>query len=224
MGLFELHCHTSEVSACAWVDAVSVVKIHNAAGFDGICITDHYHEQFFNSYKDLSDEQVVDRYLTGYRLARAEGERLGLKVILGMEIKFPGMPNDYLVYGISEEMIYDNPYMFRMGIEKFSAMARENGLIVVQAHPFRDNMIRENPEFLDGLETVNGNPRHDARNHLSKKFAEENKLIPIGGSDFHRECDINLTAMEFLVEVNNNDDMVKALKNGEYMIVHNPFG
>lgn len=222
MGLFEIHCHTSEVSACGWVDAANVVRIHKDAGFEGICITDHYHEQYFKSRQDMKDCFVVDDYLSGYRKALKEGKRLGLKVFLGMEIKFPESLNDYLVYGLTEEMIYDNPYMFMMGLEDFSSMARRQGLLLIQAHPFRDNMVRVNPVFIDGVETVNGNLRIDSRNNLSNKYAIENNLIKMGGSDFHRECDINLAAMEFLVDINSNDDLVKAISNGEYTIIQNP--
>jgi len=222
MGLYEIHCHTSEVSACGWVDAVNVVRIHKNAGFEGICITDHYHDQFFRMQGGLKDSEVVDKYLLGYRMALKEGVRLGLKVFLGMEIKFPESSNDYLVYGITAEMLYENPYMFRMGLKAFSSMARMEGLLLIQAHPFRDNMIRVNPLFLDGVETINGNLRIDSRNHISKRYADEHDLIKMGGSDFHRECDINLAAMEFLSEINSKNDLVDALRNGEYTIVQNP--
>ncbi len=222
MGLYEIHCHTSEVSSCAWVEAINVARIHEDAGFEGICITDHYHEQFFSAFTGLKDSEVVDKYLLGYRTALEEGARLGLKVFLGMEIKFTESLNDYLVYGITEEMLYENPFMFRMGLEAFSSMAKVEGLLLIQAHPFRDNMVRVNPQFLDGVETINGNLRINSRNNVSNQYADEHDLLKMGGSDFHRECDINLAAMEFLVDVNSNTDLVNALRGGEYTIVQNP--
>ena len=223
MGLFEIHCHTSEVSACGWVDAKSVVRMHMEAGFEGICITDHYHEHFFSSHKNLKASEIADKYLTGFRIARDEGRRIGLKVYLGMEIKFTESPNDYLVYGVAEELLYENTYMFRMSLKEFSLMARAKGLLLIQAHPFRDGMVRVNPALLDGMETLNANLRHNARNHLANAYAEENNLVKIGDSDFHQKCDINLAAMEFKIEINNSEEMVNALRNGEYNIVHNPF-
>ena len=197
MGLFEIHCHTSESSACAKVDAVSVVRIHKKAGFEGICITDHYHKEFHEKYGGLDAKEIIDKYLLGYRLAVAEGKRIGLKVLLGMEIRFPGSPNDYLVYGITENMFYENPYMFEMGIEGFSLMARASGLLLIQAHPFRDNMVRIEPTLLDGVETINGNMRHNSNNHISEKYANENNLMKLSGSDFHRECDVNIAPIDF---------------------------
>lgn len=223
MGLFEIHCHTSEVSACAWVDAASVARIHKNAGFEGICITDHYHEEFHKRYEGLKTNEIIDKYLMGYRLAYSEGKRIGLKVFLGLEIKFPGSPNDYLVYGITEDMLYENPYMFKMELADFSSMARLNGLLLIQAHPFRENMIRVNPQLLDGIETINGNIRHNSNNYISEKYAIENNLLKMGGSDFHRECDINLAAMEFLTGINNSNDLIQAIRYGDYAIVQNPF-
>ena len=223
MGLYEVHCHTSEVSACSWVNAVSVVRIHKNAGFEGICITDHYHEDFHKRYDGLKANEIVDNYLMGYRLASSEGNRIGLKVFLGMEIKFPENSNDYLIYGITEEMLYENPYMFRMGLEDFSSMARAKGLLLIQAHPFRDNMVRVNPSFLDGVESLNANIRQNSRNHISEKYAVENNLIKMGGSDFHRECDVNLAAMEFFTDINDGVDLVAAIRSGDYTIVQNPF-
>jgi predicted metal-dependent phosphoesterase TrpH len=223
MGLFEIHCHTGEVSVCAWVDAISIVRMHKEAGFEGICITDHYHEEFFKKHSGLKDKEIVDIYLSGYRLARKEGSRIGIKVMLGMEIRFEDNDNDYLVYGITEDMLFENPYMFRMGLEDFSDMARVNGLLLIQAHPFRDNMTRVNPRFIDGIETVNGNIRHNSRNHLSESYAIVNNLRKMGGSDFHRECDLNMVAMHFFDEINSEADLVKSIKDGNYAIVHEPF-
>ncbi len=221
MGLYEIHCHTKEVSACSGVDAERVVNIHKEAGFEGICITDHYHEHYFKSHNGLLEKDIVDSYLSGYRRARLVGEKVGLNVLLGMEIKFHEGPNDYLVYGISENLIYDNPYMFKMGLEKFSAFSKQEGLLLLQAHPFRDNMERVNHTYLDGVETINANLRHYARNHLSKKYAEENDLLEMGGSDFHRECDIYLAAMDFNVEINDNSDLIQAIRNRNFDIIHN---
>ena len=221
MGLYEIHCHTKEVSACSWVDAERVVNLHKETGFEGICITDHYHEAYFKSHNGLSEKEIVDSYLSGYRCARQIGEKIGLKVFLGMEIKFPEGPNDYLVYGISEKLIYNNPYMFKMGLEKFSAFAKQEGLLLLQAHPFRNNMVRVNPLHLDGVETINANLRHYASNHLSKKYAKENNLLEMGGSDFHQECDIFLAAMDFNVEINEYSDLLEAIRNSNFNIIHN---
>lgn len=221
MGLYEIHCHTKEVSACSWVDAENVVKMHKEAGFEGVCITDHYHEYYFNSIDVNTDKEKVDLYLSGYRKAKVIGENIGLKVFLGMEIKFPEGPNDYLVYGMTEKLIYENPYMFQMGLEKFSKFAHDNELLLIQAHPFRYHMERINPKYLDGVEVLNANLRIDARNHLSKKYADDNNLLVMGGSDFHRECDIFLAAMDFKVDINKSTDISDSIRNKTFEIIHN---
>ncbi|MFO7611154.1 MAG: PHP domain-containing protein [Clostridia bacterium] len=219
MGLYEIHCHTCEVSICGRVDAERVVQQHKEAGYEGICITDHYYNGYFESNRPLSDRDIVESYLLGYRKASAYGEKIGLKVFLGMELRFTENPNDYLVFGITEDMIYSNPRMFEMGLEFFSESLKDSGILLIQAHPFRNHMIPADPLFLDGIEAINANPRHDAKNHMATAYADRHGLIKTAGSDYHQECDIALAAIDFPGELNDVRDMISALRTGEYKIV-----
>ncbi|MBN2559142.1 MAG: PHP domain-containing protein [Clostridia bacterium] len=219
MGLYEIHCHTGEVSVCGRVDAERVVLLHKEAGYEGICITDHYYDGYFEKNSPLSDGDIVDRYLQGYRKAAAFGKKIGLKVFLGMELRFTENPNDYLVFGMTEEMINSNPRMFEMGLKAFSETYKDKGILLIQAHPFRDHMIPANPLFLDGIEAINANPRHDAKNHMAAAYADTHGLIKTAGSDYHQECDIALAAIDFERTLNDAGDMILALRNREYKIV-----
>ncbi len=221
MGLYEIHCHTAEVSVCGKVKAKEVVKLHSRAGFEGICITDHYFRGYFDNLGALSWEKKTDEYLQGYRLAKAEGEKTGLNVFLGLEIRFDENTNDYLVFGVEEKMLYENPRLYEIGVEGFYEFAKEENLLLVQAHPYRDRMTRTKSGFLHGIEAFNANPRQDSRNHLAKSHAEKNRLIKTGGSDFHRECDLFMAAMNFKRKIHDSEDLVNAIRAGEYRIIDN---
>ena len=50
---YELHCHTSDVSLCAFSTAKEAVEFYKNRGYDGIVITDHYSPQTFLFHKSL---------------------------------------------------------------------------------------------------------------------------------------------------------------------------
>ena len=118
--------------------------------------------------------------------AREAGERLGLRVLFGQEMRFLDHPNDFLTYGLLPDDLLRFPELYRMTLREFQAFAHERGAAVFQAHPFRRPCAPSNPAYLDGVEVYNGHPDHDSRNRLAEAFAEECRLPRISGSDFHR--------------------------------------
>ena len=39
---WELHAHTAHSSHCGWVEPAEVARVHAAAGYTGMVVTDHY--------------------------------------------------------------------------------------------------------------------------------------------------------------------------------------
>ena len=98
---FETHCHTGDVSACGRVPAAEMVALYKAAGYSGLCITDHINPFTFGPELDTWEKK--SRYfLQGYRNAKAAAGD-DFDVLLGGEFHFPENNNDYLVYGMTEE-------------------------------------------------------------------------------------------------------------------------
>ncbi len=186
----DTHVHTAEVSSCGKVPACELVELYAAKKYDALIITDHYYRDYFESLGAGSWKEKTDIYLTGYRKAKAKGEKLGLKILLGIELRFDISPNDYLVYGMDEEFLYNNPELYKMVPSDFYAFKKGKGLAFYQAHPFRKNMTVEKTEYIDGIEVMNGNPRHDSNNLLAYRHAEQNKLRMLSGSDFHQRQDL----------------------------------
>ncbi len=182
---FDTHVHTSETSICGQIPGAEVSRLYKKAGYSGIVITDHFHSYFFDRFPDLSWPEKTACYLSGYHAALEEGNRIGLTVLLGMELRFPDHECDFLVYGFDETFLLENENLYGMGLEKFFQLTREKDILVFQAHPFRDGQVRANPKFLDGVEVFNGHPGHNARNHLAEDFAREHSLRRIAGSDAH---------------------------------------
>ncbi|MEA4822726.1 MAG: transposase [Clostridiaceae bacterium] len=184
---FDPHIHTREVSPCGNVPAEQMVKLYREAGYAGVCVTDHYYDGYFKSLGDITWKEKVEHYRRGYCAARELGEKLGLCVLFGQEMRFLGHPNDFLTYGLDERDLLENPELYRMPVSEFLPFAHEHGAIVFQAHPFRLSACApSNPAYIDGVEVYNGHPDHDSRNNLAEEFADSCGLLRISGSDFHR--------------------------------------
>lgn len=206
------HVHTSETSPCGKVPGVEVSRIYAEGKYDGIVITDHYYEGYFDTLEGLSWDEKIDAYLSGYKLAKEEGDRLGLRVFMGIELRFLENLNDYLIFGIDEDFLRQFPRLYNMNLASFRELSLLKNLLVYQAHPFRVNMVRANPELLDGIEVYNGNPRQISSNDLALRYAKDHDLLMISGSDFHRPEDLGTGGVIFDGEINNNKELVHALK------------
>lgn len=187
--LFELHMHTDEVSPCGKVPAREGIRLYHEMGYRGVCITDHFCENFFNGLGDISWHDKIDRYLEGYRKAQEEGKKLGVRVILGMEYTFHNTCDDILVYGINEQFLYDHENLGLFSEDALQELRAEGDLLLIQAHPFRKNITRIYDALVDGFEVFNGNPRHDSMNAQVEEYAKTKGCIMISGSDFHQMQD-----------------------------------
>ncbi|HHW47563.1 MAG TPA: PHP domain-containing protein [Clostridiaceae bacterium] len=214
---YDTHVHTSEVSPCGKVNALELVKLYKAAGYDGLVVTDHYCDEYFYSLDGLSWEEKIDMYLSGYRTALAEGQRIGLEVILGIELRFSENENDYLVYGIDESFLKKYKELYKLGIKRFRKMTSGMDILIYQAHPFRSWIEPVDPALLDGVEVFNGNPRQDNMNHKALSFAKKHNLKMISGSDFHRKEDLARGGIIIPRKVKTSAELVQLLRNDEVL-------
>lgn len=218
--LYETHFHTKEVSPCAQVPAAESVPAYKEKGYTGIVVTDHYRADIFaNMPADWTWEQRVRAWERGYTEAKRAGDACGLTVILGMEIAFEEGPNDYLVYGITEELLLRYPEWYRHTPESFHAFAREHGLFFAQAHPFREWLTRCPAEWLDGAEVFNGHPYHKSHNDLALAYAQEHGLIGLAGSDFHAWELLRGTGILLPERVEDGAALIRLLREGRFELV-----
>ena len=218
--LYEMHSHNVEVSTCAVATAEEMIKYYEGKGYTGIVSTNHMNNSTFKraGLSDVSWDEKIDHFLKGYEILKnAAGDKY--KVILGMEINFYNHPNDYLVYGITEEFLRSHGDLMAMGPEKFAELAHENGLLMIQAHPFRRDMIVEDWKILDGYEVFNGNPRHRSSNEIAVEWAKlHNKTIVTSGSDFHEEEDAGNGGIYFKKPIETNEELLEDLRKGDYRL------
>jgi len=219
---FETHIHTKEVSPCAACTAAEAVLRCVRLGYGGMAVTDHFAEDTHRRLRKFSWQSRVSFFLKGWRNAR-DAAPSGFAVLPGMEVRFAGEgSNDYLVYGIDEAFLRENEGFDRLGIAKFSELARKHGLPVFQAHPFRFGMTITKPERLDGIEVYNGNSHHESHNDFAALWARRQGLRAISGSDYHGGDTGDGVApggIELPGPVRDNADFVRALLEGSYKLM-----
>ncbi|MFQ8832343.1 MAG: PHP domain-containing protein [Ruthenibacterium lactatiformans] len=204
----ETHCHTSEVSGCSRLPAVPRHTAQTLRLRWRRC-TDHFHHGCFDSLTG-SWTQKIDCFLS-YCAACEAGAQAGLHIYCGLEFRTTTSDNDYLLFGAAPELLYSTPELHRYTIPQLRALADREGLLLVQAHPFRTGLTREDPALLDGVEVFNGNARHDSHNDDALRFARENGLLFFSGSDHHETEDRGRGGMVLPREPKDEADLVRLL-------------
>ncbi|MBE6903629.1 MAG: PHP domain-containing protein [Ruminococcaceae bacterium] len=213
----DMHVHTSQASLCACVDAKETVQMYKDAGYDGIVLTNHYNIYQFPFYEN-SPHKTAENFICAYENAKEEGDKIGLKVLLGCELSFTDSNNDYLLYGLDCDFIEFIADKLNVSFSEFLKYKPENTLIY-QAHPFRNHMKITPPQLLDGIESYNGNPRHDSRNEIAKEWAKKFSLKTVSGSDFHQPEDIAIGGIVTEKLIKDNTDLIELLKSQEYELI-----
>ena len=223
MGKYEMHVHTAECDICVAIPANEIVKLYHDMGYSGLVITDHYFAMSYDWFReDLTagtKNEFIDRWLRGYREAKKEGDKLGMTVLLGAEVRLDGPNiNDYLVYGIDEDFLYRAPLLNRLSsLQELISVLPEDAC-VVQAHPFRDNMTVQSPDLLFGIEVNNGGT--DAfRNDLARIFAAHYGKPMLSGSDFHCKDHLARGGIITDTDIQSIQDLVKVLRSGNYELI-----
>ncbi len=211
----DLHTHTKPVSPCSDITPKRMVEAYKEIGYDGIVITNHFIDFLI---KSDDPDTVSQTYLKDYYKTKEIGEKKGLKVYLGMEIRFPENCNDYLIYGIEEKDVKEIfSYIHGDYISFYKAFKNEKN-VILQAHPFRNNMVLQNPDYLDGIETFNMHPNHNSRVATATKYANEHPhFIKTCGTDFHHEGHQGCGAILSKTLPEDSHGIAKLLKSGDYL-------
>ena len=82
----ETHCHTIGQLLFAYRRA-ELARLYKQAGYGAINITDHFRPDRIRPDKGSLEKQI-DWFLSGHRAAKAEGDKIGLKVYFSIELGF----------------------------------------------------------------------------------------------------------------------------------------
>ena len=208
----ELHAHTSPASGCSQISPDTLTDVYKREGYTSIALTNH----FIVSNEDPKTK--IERYLDDYYKTKELGRKKGLNIILGAEIRFSENINDYLVFGINEEELFNINSLLDDGIVNFYKTYKNDKNIIIQAHPFRSNITFANPEYIDGIEAFNMHPGHNSKIGLAAQYAKRLGCIVTPGTDFHEygfEC---LSAIRTKEPITDSYMLAEVLKSRDYLM------
>ena len=214
----ELHCHSSDVSQCARVDAQIITEKFVQAGYSTLVLTNHFNASTYRHLGCSSWDEWIEKYVQAYENLR-DLTKGRLNILLGAEFRFKENINDYLVFGLTKEFLKKHEYVYDLNIWDFHKLARENGLLVIQAHPFRDGMTITHPDALDGVEVWNGHMGHNSRNDIAELWADKYGLIKTSGTDFHYADVPANSGILTDFEITDMAQLISTLKSGKYELI-----
>lgn len=196
----DLHTHTATVSDCSCIEPEEMVAAAIEAGLDGICITDHV----FHGLTLHHDPTYP--YAGHHAVCRAaKGSRL--VVLPGIEFSFS--EGDFLVYGLEETVLRELGKDY--SLETCLTLAHREGLVVVQAHPFR---YKGHPVHgVDAIETCNGG-NSDEHNRLAEAWSRDNGVLGLAGSDAHQKWEVGRCYTVFDADCSTAAEMCEAIRQG----------
>lgn len=210
----ETHLHTKPVSSCSHIGPEEMIRLCSEAGYTTVFVSDHLSPYHFSLLgDDLSWKQRLELFYAAYLAAEKAGRELGVTVLFAPEMSLAD--NHYLLYNM-DRLFFELPSgLFDMSLAEFRRFAVEHGVTVIQAHPLRDGVCTPQPDFVDGFEAINSNPRHENFDGQVLALAKQHGLPCSAGSDAHRLEDINGAAVLSPHPIKTADEYLALLKSGE---------
>ena len=211
----ELHAHTKPVSPCSEIPPADLVQAYIDQGFHGVVITNHFNLEYLLG---LPKEEALDYYLSGYEEARKAAAGTGLQVLLGTEVRFNEHPNEFMIYGVDRQILSECYDYLEKGLAAYRNDVKLPDSVLIQAHPFRDRMLRREPELMDGIEVFNMHPGHNSRVAQAARLAASIPgCIKTVGTDFHHPGHEGLCALRVRQMPRDSFDIAAILRSGDYV-------
>ena len=216
--LTELHLHTKESSVCSRIPAKEMLEAYQKEGYSTIVITDHCSKRNLDRLGEISWKEKIDFMYHGFDIAKQYRDKLGINILLGVEITLKITDSDYLAYGIDKEFLNEHENLYDYTLEELYQICKERGYLLVQAHPFRDNIQLAPLDLIDGIEVFNGCQDEVSRNDKALEYGNSTNKILTSGSDFHRLDDLAQGGIITDIEIKDIKQLVEILKNRDYKI------
>ena len=202
------HVHTKGISLCSRVNYRDAIDEKKRAGYDALVLTNHCQPWYYQEHERLD---WVQKFLTEYNQAKNYGRAQGLKVFLGVEVSV-SVPHwcDFLLYGVNEDFFYSSRSLFDLSQSQLFEYCNLNGVVMVQAHPFREGHSPADPEFMHGVE-INLRPLDFLKREMVEEFAKKHNLLITCGSDYHSVLQDEFGGMIIPDSITDSFEMAKFL-------------
>ena len=218
---YQMHTHTTPCSRCGLMTPYAFCKGLYDNGYKGAVITNHFLHGNTGIDRDLPWEEFVRAYENDYLECLEAAKEFDLDILFGIEeVVVPGL--EILCYGLTPKILYDNPELGIWGIENWSKLMRKNGVVLIQAHPYREAGYIPNPgplplEYIDGIEIYNHGNAAPEINEKAMALAKENPhLITTSGADAHWVENIPFGGIVTKKRIRNEKTLAKILKSKKF--------
>jgi hypothetical protein len=221
MYLYETHLHTYPVSSCAASTPVAQVHAYKDRGYTGVIVTDHFFNGNSGCPRWLPWEEKAEFFILGYELATKAGQTCGLDVFFGWEYSVNG--TEFLTYGLSPDFLLAHPDMDKLTAKQYSALVRDSGGYLAQAHPYRvggwiEKPFPVEPDLIDGVEVYNANlPDHV--NAKAFEYARLHNLPMQAGSDSHHVNAPFASGIALASKAESIADIITAIKTRQAELI-----
>lgn len=223
---YQLHIHTYPCSKCGRMTPSELCQALIENGYQGAVLTNHFYHG--NSGIDRSEsttwEMFVRAYEKDYLECLEKAKKYDLDIIFGIEeVVVPGL--EILCYGLTPQMLYDNPQLQNCNIEEFTKTLRKCGVVLIQAHPFREAFYIPNPghlpiEYIDGVEVYNRGNGTQEMNQKALDFANAHPhLIKTSSGDAHSMDRVGCGGIITDTRIRNSKELAEVLRSGNYNLI-----
>lgn len=217
----DMHTHCRPVSCCAHHQPEEIPQMHKDAGIDAIVLTNHcYRAHMVNLSDDLNEQAKI--YVDIFHRAKEAGEKIGLKVFFGCELKLMNEPNkpEFLLYGLSEKDFLDSFPLYNESQKTVFDFCNEKNILMVQAHPFREKQGYRPADmnYVHGIEIYNPHPHFAPMFEESVELARTNNKLMTSGSDFHVQSQVGNAGMIVPDEISDQFQLRDYLLRGENVV------
>lgn len=219
---YQMHIHTTP-SACGRLTPTDLVEALYEAGYQGTVITNHFYHGNTGVDRSQSWHDFVAAYENDYIECKKEAEKYGLDIIFGVEESVvPGL--EVLCYGITPSVLYENPVLQNCDIQTFYDIMHKNGVVIIQAHPFREAFYIPNPgplpvEFLDGVEVYNKGNATNEMNEKAMEFAIKHNFIKTSSADAHTADRVPYGGIITSKRIKSSTDLAEILRSGDFELI-----
>lgn len=217
----DMHTHCRPVSRCAHHLPEQLPQMFKNAGLDGFVLTNHCYPVHCDPLSTDLHEQAL-KYVDVFETCKQAGEKIGIKVFFGVEIKLINEPHapEFLLYGINEQDFINYYPLYNVTQKELFEFCNEKNIVMVQSHPYRTEQgyAPADMRYVHGIEVYNPHLLFDARFDDCMKLARENGKLKTSGCDFHVESQAGLAGMEIPDNITDQFMLRDYLKSGKCKI------
>ncbi|MBO7761679.1 MAG: PHP domain-containing protein [Clostridia bacterium] len=217
---YQLHTHTVPCSLCARMSPEELCHALYEGGYAGAVLTNHFFHGNTGVDRALPFADFVKPYIEDYEACKRAAEPYGLDILFGLE-EGVGGGLEILCYGLTPEILLRHPELSTSAAAVWHDVLHAEGVLVVQAHPFRERAYITTPgplplTVIDGVEAYNRGNIGDENARACALAAKHPTLIVTSGADAHEPRSVTVGGIETERRIRNEAELAEILRSGEY--------